>query len=77
MKRWYAWWGPEWAIQIDFARPFAFGFHVEPRTQRTAEGVTFGPYADLHLPFVVLSVGRNPIHAGDLDRALSYAKAFV
>ena len=58
--------GAWWAVLAGRER-LELGVHVEPRSRRTNEGVRFGPYLDAHLPFVTVSVGRNPVHAGAID----------
>lgn len=50
------------------------GLHLELRRRVTNAGVSFGPYIDIHLPFVCVSVGRNPIFAGELDLRASTSR---
>lgn len=63
--RWWHKYGSWWAIQYGLER-IEIGVHVEPFTKVTNSGVKYGPYIDIHLPFVTLSFGRNPIYAGEL-----------
>lgn len=72
--RWGAWWAVQTARSIG---PVNFGAHVELRARATNAGVRYGPYLDVHLPFAVVSVGRNPIYAGELDLLRSYARGGV
>lgn len=58
--------GRWWAVQWGRSR-LEVGVHLEPRRRVTNSGVRFGPYVDVHLPFVTVSAGRNPIYAGDAD----------
>lgn len=67
-------WGSWWAIQWDPARAFELGIHLDPRRRRTNEGIPYGPYLDIHLPGVTISVGRNPIYAGELDLVRSLSR---
>lgn len=67
--RYGSWWAVQWQPAI------SAGFHLEPRWWlRTNSGVCYGPYLDLHLGPLVLSVGRNPIYAGEVDLLKSYAR---
>jgi hypothetical protein len=53
----------------------SLGVHVDSRRRRTGtEGLRYGPYVDLHLGRVVVSVGVNPIFAGDLDLLIPSAR---
>lgn len=66
--------GSWWAVQRHDS-PINFGLHGEWRWWlRTNSGVRYGPYLDVHLPWLVLSVGRNPIYAGEVDLLKSYAR---
>lgn len=60
-------WGRWWAIQWGWGRLLELGVHVEPRRCRNNAGLSFGPYIDLHLPGVTVSIGNRPIYAGELD----------
>jgi hypothetical protein len=64
-----AWWALQWGIDR-----LEFGVHIEPRRRITNAGVAFGPYLDVHFPFVTVSVGRSPIHAGELDLRSSLSR---
>lgn len=52
----------------------SLGIHFEHRSRLTSSGKRFGPYLDVHFPGVVLSFGRNPIYAGELDLLVSYSR---
>lgn len=68
-------WGRCWAFQsASTIGPLNLGVHVELRRRVTAAGVHYGPYIDLHLPFCVISAGRNPIYAGEIDLIRSYSR---
>jgi hypothetical protein len=69
--------GSWWALQWGRDRLLEFGLHVETRQRLTNTGVRFGPYIDLHLPFVTVSLGRNPIHAGELELLRSTARGGI
>lgn len=68
-------WGRWWAVQIERnIGPVNLGVHGELRRRPLNDGRCYGPYLDVHLPFSVLSVGNNPIWAGELDLIRSYAR---
>ena len=65
--------GRWWAFQRSTG--FSVGVHIEFRRRRTNSGIPFGPYFDLHLPpSFILSIGVNPIYAGDMDLIASYSR---
>lgn len=66
--------GSWWAVQWGWDRVSSLGIHVEFRARVTNEGVRYGPYLDLHVPGAVISVGVNPIYAGELDLIQSYSR---
>lgn len=66
--RYGAWWAAQWQPGI------SLGVHVELRTRVTNSGVRFGPYIDVHVGPLVLSIGRNPIYAGEVDLLQSYSR---
>lgn len=73
--RWGLWWGPWWAVLFHCDWTFSIGIHVEPRRrQRGSEPSSYGPYVDLHLPMLCLSVGRNPVYVSSLETQRNYAK---
>lgn len=63
------WWCLQWCWQELWGRRLAFagwislGVHVDFK-KRVAKGVVYGPYMDLHLGVIVLSVGVNPSYSG-------------
>jgi len=59
--------GRFWAVQYGRERLLEIGMHFEPRGRSTNSGIRFGPYLDLHLPGVTISLGRNPIYAGEIE----------
>jgi len=56
---------------------FSIGIHVDLKSRLHNSGEPFGPYIDLFLVFVVISVGRNPHLSGDLERALSVSRGGI
>jgi hypothetical protein len=71
MMRWGRWWAIQAAGSIG---PVNLGIHGELRVRSTNAGTRYGPYLDVHLPFCVVSVGRNPIYAGEIDLLQSYSR---
>jgi len=52
-------WSVDWWVSI--------GIHIDLRARVTPSGERYGPYVDLHLLFLVLSFGVNPVRSGELD----------
>ena len=74
MNGWHMVYGSWWAIQWQWNGWLSLGIHVDWRCRRRADGRRYGPYADLHLACIILSVGRWPIYSGDLDQACSVSR---
>jgi len=64
--------GSWWAVQRNGG--LSLGVHLEPFAHRTNDGVRYGPYLDLHLIQWVVSIGVNPIYAGDAHLHASYSR---
>lgn len=64
--------GRWWAVQRHAG--LSLGVHLELRARRTNAGTRYGPYVDLHVGPFVVSVGVNPIHAGELDLLTSFSR---
>ena len=57
---------------------FSVGMHVELKTRVNAQnGKKFGPYVDLHLGCVILSLGRNPVYSGELECSTSTSRGGI
>lgn len=67
--------GSWWAVQRNAG--LGLGLHFELRTRVTNAGVRYGPYLDLHIGQAVLSIGRNPIYAGEVDLIQSYSRGGI
>lgn len=70
---WRLWYGRFWQVQIVLDWWLSFGVHVDLRHRR-GDHHTFGPYVDLFLGVVTISLGWQPVYAGDLERALSISR---
>jgi len=68
--RYGRWWMVQWVLDYWIS----LGVHVDLRTRAHNSGERYGPYVDLYLGVVVLSIGRNPHLSGDLERALSVSR---
>lgn len=65
-------------MQWDLWCFLSFGVHVEVRWwMHTNSGIPYGPYADIHLPCLIVSVGRNPIYSGEFELLTSYSRGGV
>lgn len=67
--------GSWWALQRNSG--LSFGVHVEPRSHVSGAGVRYGPYVDVHVVQWVVSVGVNPIYAGELHLKASYSRGGI
>lgn len=72
--RWGIRYGRWWAVQWVLDGWFSLGVHIDLRHRRDSQGRSFGPYLDLHLGVVVVSIGWQPTLSGDLERALSISR---
>lgn len=63
--RWGVRHGRWWLVQWSLDGSMSFGLHVDP-CRRLADTGPYGPYLDLHLGCVVVSVGRHPARANGL-----------
>jgi hypothetical protein len=51
-------------VQWSFDRTFSLGIHVDPiRRPCGSDGLTYGPYVDVHLGPLAVSVGNHPARA--------------
>lgn len=65
---WGFWYGSWWMVQFVLDRTFSLGVHLDPCTRRFGnDGLTYGPYADLHLGPLSVSLGRHPARAWNLS----------
>ena len=53
---------------------FSLGLHVDLKRRRDHQGRSYGPYLDLHLGGVILSLGWNPAYSGELERLISTSR---
>jgi hypothetical protein len=58
--RWGVAWGRWWMIQYSLDGTFSLGLHIDP-VRREA----YGPYLDLHLVALAISLGRRPGRANN------------
>lgn len=74
MSKWGVRYGNWWMIQWVLDGWFSVGVHVDIKTRITNSGAKYGPYIDLYLGVVTLSIGRNPSISSDLERSLSISR---
>ena len=53
----------------------SFGIHIDFRRRKRGDGFTYGPYVDIHFLFWILSLGNNPVYAGEIELVTSVAIA--
>lgn len=73
-RKWGMNYGPWWAIQWNLSRTISLGIHIDFSSHKTGSGIIYGPYMDLHLPCLILSVGRNPIYSGEIELLSGYSR---
>lgn len=71
--RYGRWWAVQWVLD----GWLSLGVHVDLKTRVTNDDTRYGPYMDLHLGCVIVSVGRNPAYSGELERALGISRGGV
>ena len=52
----------------------SLGIHIDLRRRATASCRRYGPYIDLHLGCLIVSLGRNPAYSGEIDAAASVSR---
>ncbi len=77
MARWGIRYGRWWAVQWRLDGCLSFGIHLEPRRRAHELVGTFGPYLDVHLAVLTVSLGNQPAYSGDLERALSISRGGI
>jgi hypothetical protein len=65
MVRWGIRYGGWWMVQWAFDRTLSLGLHLDP-CRRLGDHGPYGPYLDLHLGLLVLSLGYHPARANGL-----------
>ena len=71
--RYGRWWMVQWVLD----GWFSLGIHVDLKHRQRGDGVTFGPYIDLHLGVVILSLGWQPCYSTELEKCLSVSRGGV
>lgn len=72
---WHRKYGRWWMVQGAWDGWLSFGFHIDFRHRRRGDGSSYGPYVDLHLGVVIISLGWQPVYAGEIDLKTSVALA--
>lgn len=60
-------------IQWAFDGWLSFGVHLDFR-YRENEQRSYGPYIDLHMGLLILSLGYHPVYSGELDLRSSVSR---
>lgn len=63
----WLWWGRYWAVQFYRNRYISLGVHID--FQR--------PYVDVHLLWLIVSLGDNPVITNEEDRLRSSCRGFL
>jgi hypothetical protein len=65
-KPWVIRHGKWWMVQWHFGGWISFGIHIDPIKRRTGRsGIRYGPYMDVHILWMILSIGFNPYYSTD------------
>lgn len=74
---WLLAWGRWWSVYAALDHTFSLGVHIEPRRRAHAVAGSYGPYLDIHLPMLCISVGNRPVYAGSLDAQRAFARGNI
>lgn len=70
LRGWNIRYGTCWMLQWQANWWLSFGVHLDPKQRRVAggrfAGLHYGPYIDVHLGFVIVSLGWRPYLSGEL-----------
>lgn len=77
MRQWHLRHGSWWMVQWCLDGWLSLGIHVDFKRRVTGDGARYGPYVDVHLGVVVVSVGVNPKMSGDLESGVSVSRGGV
>lgn len=70
---WWRCYGDWWMLQGACAGWLSFGLHLDFRRRQRGDGLSYGPYLDLHLGCLILSLGWRPVYAGEIELHTSTA----
>ena len=73
-SKWGIKYGKFWAIQWVFDGWISLGIHIDFKHRSRSDGITFGPYIDLHLIKFIVSLGWNPAYSTDLEKVISVSR---
>lgn len=66
-KKVWLWWGKWWAIQLYRAPYISLGVHIDLRR----------PLVDLHIGWLIVSFGRDPVRTAKADYRRSTNRGFL
>ena len=70
---WHRAYGTWWMVTFAWAGWLSLGLHIDFCHHRRTPGKAYGPYIDLHLGVVVVSLGYRPIYAGEVELRSPFA----
>lgn len=80
-RGWNVRYGELWMVQWQFSWWVSVGAHFDPKRRRVAggpyAGQTYGPYLDLHLGAVILSLGWHPYLTGEIQNTSGIARGGI
>ena len=74
MSKWHCRYGDWWMVQVVWDGWVSLGIHVDFKHRTDSFGHSFGPYVDLHLGIVIVSLGWHPAFSTDLERVSSVSR---
>lgn len=74
MSQWHLRHGSWWMLQWAFDGWLSLGVHFDFRTRHLDDGQVYGPYVDVHLGCLIVSVGRNPAYSGSIEHLTSVGR---
>jgi len=77
---WHLKHGSWWMVQWCRDGWYSLGIHVETKTRIALTGGMrrpYGPYVDLHFLWFIVSLGRRPAYAGELECSTSVSRGGI
>lgn len=71
---WHLHYGRWWMVQWHFAGWISLGVHVDFCRRHDADGLSYGPYVDIHMGCFIFSLGNNPVRSGELRKSTSVSR---
>ena len=74
MAGWHLKHGSWWMVQWSVDGWVSLGVHLDCRHRYRADGQCYGPYVDVHLGCVIISLGHHPQFSGELEKSVSVSR---